>query len=885
MRLKSKRLVSLLLAGSMMVSMVPASAVTAFAAETNGIVSSADAIQGESVTVDSFTTGQLEAAVKALHENLAEITSLTVKSGTLNKDDFAFLSGTVLGEGASAATRYKPFYNAASNNLPENFVYLEGLKKIDLSGADCENDMIPGRAFWGNTQITSIILPKSVKRIGLAAFYGMTNLSYLSTDKTSNLYFDGVEILGESMVALDKALEGDLHLPSSLKQIGASCFANSGVGGEIVIGGNVDIVNNPDGVELEGATYLTSDSVFEGTNITSIEFQNGIIIIPTGFVGSCTSLSKIVLPDGLLEIGDTAFLATVGAGLSGTLVIPASVEKIGASAFSRNNKLDHIIVGNPNVQLSYASFANAKEGLKIYFTSAEATVNGEGDNKYWSLGNAEYGYGGEATILNTDAGVIANSNGKVTAELDTTTGLYTPTKEGYKFLGWYTDVDGKTTKLEGAAEAGKTYTAKWAKLYTVTFADADVDSVQVAEGKTVEEPEDPKKDEYKFDGWYTDKDCTAGNEFKFADDEDANTITADTTIYAKWTPYETKVDTDVKVNADPADKTVEITVDVTANADELDGAIATLNFTDANGNDDSANVAEVKVNGTKLEKDNNGKYTAEIANLMGTNVAPVATYAATVNGSATLTVTYKTAGTHNIGIVLYANNSDVICKREAKVEIAPEPGTLTLTACTAKLSDGTEVKNGDKVPVDAEVTVTFDKDFYADSNLVLSGWKVTPEDLTDTNGKLVKDITADSFTFTMPEAENGVTIEALTKTADTEDDSWDAATVITGVAIGAGAAVLTYHIGTELYAEQVLGKDVAVPKTREEVALKAWELAGKPAVELNGEPLSEAAQAEKWAVESGLMQNDAEGNFNGAKKMNKLKALRVLDSAKKMNAQ
>ena len=127
--------------------------------------------------------------------------------------------------------------------------------------------------------------------------------------------------------------------------------------------------------------------------------------------------------------------------------------------------------------------------------------------------------------------------------------------------------------------------------------------------------------------------------------------------------------------------------------------------------------------------------------------------------------------------------------------------------------------------------------------------------------------------------------EAVPKTAAAEDDSWDAATVVTGVVLGTGTAILAYHIGTELYAEQVLGKDVAVPKTREDVALKAWELAGKPAVELNGQPLSEAAQAEKWVVESGLMQNDADGSFNGAKKMNKLKALRVLDNAKKMNAQ
>ena len=181
------------------------------------------------------------------------------------------------------------------------------------------------------------------------------------------------------------------------------------------------------------------------------------------------------------------------------------------------------------------------------------------------------------------------------------------------------------------------------------------------------------------------------------------------------------------------------------------------------------------------------------------------------------------------------------------------------------------------VPEGAEVTVTFNKVAYADSNLVFGGWEISG--LDDKENYANKE----EFTFTMPE--KGVTIEALTKTADTEDDSWDAGTIVTTAVLGTGTAILAYHIGTELYAEQVLGEGVAVPKTREDVALKAWELAGKPAVAIDGEPLSEAAQAEKWAVESGLMQNDAEGNFNGAKKMNKLKALRVLDAAKKLGAQ
>ena len=176
------------------------------------------------------------------------------------------------------------------------------------------------------------------------------------------------------------------------------------------------------------------------------------------------------------------------------------------------------------------------------------------------------------------------------------------------------------------------------------------------------------------------------------------------------------------------------------------------------------------------------------------------------------------------------------------------------------------------IPVDAEVTVAFNKEAYADSNQTFGGWVI--EGLDDAENYTNQE----TFTFTMPQ--NGVRIEAMTKFADVEDSGWDAATVVTGVAIGTGTAILAYHIGMEVYAEQVLGKGVAVPRTRSEVALLAWQLAGSPAVNGEGEPLSEAAQAEKWAVESGLMEPDAEGNFNGTKKMSKLKALRTLEKAK-----
>ena len=471
-------------------------------------------------------------------------------------------------------------------------------------------------------------------------------------------------------------------------------------------------------------------------------------------------------------------------------------------------------------------------------------------------------------------------------------GFESVSKPGYA-TRWYTDsacTNALTAEeVKAGPQIGKTYYAAYKTLHTVTFADADVESVKVADGEQLEKPTNPQKDGNKFDGWY--KDAAGTQAFDFA----TEAINADTIIYAKWTPYKTTVEPKVETNADPASKTVEITVNVEANLTELADATATLNFTDANDNDDSNNVVEVKVNGTPVSKNADGKYTASLNDLMNTgasengadavmlaDVSEDAVVPGMKNGTALLTVTYKTPGKHRVEIVLNAANGDVICKKIATVEIAPEPGTLNLTGCTAKLEDGTPVENGAKVPVGAKVTVTFEQD--ADSDLVLNGWKVTPETLTDTSGKLVKDITADTFTFVMPETDKGVTIEALTKAkaaASAEDDSMDAATVVTGVVLGTGTAILAYHIGTELYAEQVLGKGVAIPRTREEVALKAWELAGKPAVELNGEPLSEAAQAEKWAVESGLMQN-VDGSFNGSKKMSKLKALRTLDAAKKL---
>ena len=169
--------------------------------------------------------------------------------------------------------------------------------------------------------------------------------------------------------------------------------------------------------------------------------------------------------------------------------------------------------------------------------------------------------------------------------------------------------------------------------------------------------------------------------------------------------------------------------------------------------------------------------------------------------------------------------------------------------------------------------VTIKADKTAFDGMAFERWEVRKGEV-----KLENDRAAET-TFTMPAGE--VQLEAMYQAADANDSGLDAATVVTGAVIGTGTAILAYHIGMEAYAEQVLGKDVAVPRTRGEVALLAWQLAGSPEPNAAFEMLTDEAKAQQWAVESGLLQLDAEGNFHAEKKLSKLKALRVLDAAKK----
>ena len=110
-----------------------------------------------------------------------------------------------------------------------------------------------------------------------------------------------------------------------------------------------------------------------------------------------------------------------------------------------------------------------------------------------------------------------------------------PTREGYDFVGWFTN-QGLTTPFNESSEieADMTLYAKWEiKSFLVNF-DSDegtaVDQQNVEFGDFVLEPATPEKEGYNFLGWYQDSTLETPYDFSAP-------VSGALTIYAKWEAY------------------------------------------------------------------------------------------------------------------------------------------------------------------------------------------------------------------------------------------------------------------------------------------------------------------------------------------------------------
>ena len=159
------------------------------------------------------------------------------------------------------------------------------------------------------------------------------------------------------------------------------------------------------------------------------------------------------------------------------------------------------------------------------------------------------------------------------------------------------------------------------------------------------------------------------------------------------------------------------------------------------------------------------------------------------------------------------------------------------------------------VPEGATVSVAFDKDAFADSGLKFGHWDITG--LDDPNAYQDKE----SFDFVMPA--KGVTLKTMTQDASIEDDEPDiVGPIVIGTTVVVGGAVLgyqAYSLGAEF-----AGKLMALPyfpSNRSALAMMLWEDAGKPMPESEllypdvgqEERDMDLQHAARWAMENELI--------------------------------
>ena len=159
------------------------------------------------------------------------------------------------------------------------------------------------------------------------------------------------------------------------------------------------------------------------------------------------------------------------------------------------------------------------------------------------------------------------------------------------------------------------------------------------------------------------------------------------------------------------------------------------------------------------------------------------------------------------------------------------------------------------VPEGATVSVAFDKDAFADSGLKFGHWDITG--LDDPNAYQNKE----SFAFEMPA--KAVTLKAMTQDASIEDDEPDiVGPIVIGTTVVVGGAVLgyqAYSLGAEF-----AGKLMALPyfpSNRSALAMMLWEDAGKPMPESEllypdveqEEQDMDLQHAARWAMENELI--------------------------------
>lgn len=892
--MRLKRVISAALAVSMAVSMMPATAVSAFAEET----STNTAVTTTTVNENAPTSG--DCGVEG-HEEVKwaydESTKVLTISGNGPMADYEGIDDTDVGTEKDLRP-WKP--------------YLDQITEVHIAEGVTA---IGNSAFRGMKALKKANIPASIRDLGDYIFRydealeeviwaeGFEAAETTDVDSNQNVYtgkylptsmFDYCYELGngkELTEWLPKSFEGigcaavrgtqftvDFDHWSNLKYIGAYAFSTMPNLESFTLTDDIKFGLRKNSQVPEGAS-----NAFQGSGLKKLIVRTEKL--PYAIVRDCENLSVIDLGNNPTSIRDSEFKGTAIEEID----IPKSVTKVDAWAFANCRNLKRVTFYGETA-LHHVPFPAC--GIETFIIEEGAKITSDDSNPFREQPTGSY----PAVTSLKNVEILGTLN---TSRTDMTTetlwkNMFSPSEqlkevtvsdanlqyvkaetfpkmENLKVVGDDATFEASLAGCTNLKTVDLTGCKKIASYAAGCFGDGMNDStviyvndasaipgsdtgisnrhgiVMVVKGGTV------NTDKTGFDSvtkagctakWYENADFTG---------EAATTPEIGKTYYAKWevTPVAATMDVTTSKSDYLVNTPVDVNIAIAPGTDMykiLNGSVA-LTYGDE--------VEKVELNGKELTEK---EYTVqELAQKMELT-------SRSSNIKATLNVTYKKAGKFDFDVALKDAKGAQICADGTQVVVAEEAAELTpatkLYTLTVKNADVT-IKNGDeeikaekndkgeliaKVPEKADVTVTYTSQSDA---VAFDQWTITTDETLDV------DVKNNPLKFQMPAG--GVTIEAMTKDASIEEDEPNilGTTAVVGTA-AVGTAILAwqgYQLGTELYLKTALPAGTAIPTNRAELALLVWNHAGKPApAAVLPADATDTQKAIAWAVENDLIK-------------------------------
>ena len=278
-----------------------------------------------------------------------------------------------------------PWWSTGSGKNEYKSIYIEeGVKGIGTN------------AFQNMTTLEYVQIPSTVETIGANAFSGVSGAKFDDGNGGTTLDLSNVTSIGEGAFQNCSSMGGSgentvtVKFGRALTDIGANAFRNTGLSQ----------------VGFSGATgsFKIGESAFSGNRISSLDlFGSGVTSLGTSSFED-NPLTSLTLPDTLTEIGEKAFYRSspTTTGIV-NLEIPASVKKIGASAFANNMQLSQVTIKSEALELGTAAFGNMESNA--YHTTltgdieyVEGDLSGATSEDIKKVSNVSFSVGAEFKI-------------------------------------------------------------------------------------------------------------------------------------------------------------------------------------------------------------------------------------------------------------------------------------------------------------------------------------------------------------------------------------------------------------------------------------------------------------------------------------------------------